>query len=202
LGCAFKPGCDDISASPALALAAELHQLGAYVTCHDPAAMPAAARQHPELTYAPTPAAAVERADLVLHLTDWPDYASSTRPNSSAWSANPISSTAAPPSITTHGKPPDGRTAPLAEDPTQPGSGTRWSAGRRRAANTRPLRQAKPTPMTATWPTAPARRVGDPASTARIFIHNLPQSAPAAAPVRQARFNELSRAVGEDLRDE
>lgn len=74
LGCAFKPGCDDISASPALAVSTELRRLGAHVTCHDPAAMPAAARQHPELAYASTPIAALERADVVLHLTDWPEY--------------------------------------------------------------------------------------------------------------------------------
>jgi UDPglucose 6-dehydrogenase len=73
-GCAFKPGTDDISHSPALAIAAAMRRLGAYVTCHDPAAMPAAANQHPELNYAATAHAALDRADLLLHLTDWLDY--------------------------------------------------------------------------------------------------------------------------------
>lgn len=74
LGAAFKPNSDDIRDSPALEVAARLQELGVQVTVHDPEAIPAARRLHPELTYADTIEEACEGADLVMHLTEWLDY--------------------------------------------------------------------------------------------------------------------------------
>jgi UDPglucose 6-dehydrogenase len=74
LGLAFKPGTDDVRDSPSLDVCARLAQAGAIVTAHDPVAVANAARAHPELRYAASAAEAAEGADLVLHLTEWPDY--------------------------------------------------------------------------------------------------------------------------------
>ncbi|MEU6171305.1 UDP-glucose/GDP-mannose dehydrogenase family protein [Streptantibioticus parmotrematis] len=73
-GAAFKPETDDIRDSPALAVAQKLHDLGATVTVTDPKALDNARKLHPELDYADDPIAAVEDADLLLHLTEWPRF--------------------------------------------------------------------------------------------------------------------------------
>jgi UDPglucose 6-dehydrogenase len=75
LGAAFKPGSDDVRDSPALDVAQILHGLGAEVTVHDPQALENARRARPELKYADTVLDAAAGADLVLLLTDWPEYA-------------------------------------------------------------------------------------------------------------------------------
>ncbi|ARF57644.1 UDP-glucose dehydrogenase family protein [Streptomyces gilvosporeus] len=74
-GAAFKPETDDIRDSPALAVAQQLHDLGATVTVTDPKALDNARKVHPELDYADDPVAAVEDADLLIHLTEWPQFA-------------------------------------------------------------------------------------------------------------------------------
>lgn len=75
LGASFKPGSDDVRDSPALAVARELHARGAVVTVHDPHAQASARAVAPELRYAADPLVACRRADVVLHLTEWPQYA-------------------------------------------------------------------------------------------------------------------------------
>ncbi|MEV6079585.1 UDP-glucose/GDP-mannose dehydrogenase family protein [Streptomyces sp. NPDC052069] len=74
-GAAFKPGTDDIRDSPALAVAQKLHELGATVTVSDPKALDSARKLHPALDYADDPIAAAQDADLLLHLTEWPQFA-------------------------------------------------------------------------------------------------------------------------------
>lgn len=74
LGAAFKPGSDDVRDSPALFVAAALREQGAAVRVHDPEAADNARATHPELTYTLDVDKACEDADLVLHLTDWPEY--------------------------------------------------------------------------------------------------------------------------------
>ncbi|MFE6157384.1 UDP-glucose dehydrogenase family protein [Streptomyces sp. NPDC056486] len=74
LGAAFKPGSDDVRDSPALVVAAALHQQGATVRVHDPEAIDNARGIHPELSYALDIDKTCEDADLVLHLTNWPQY--------------------------------------------------------------------------------------------------------------------------------
>jgi UDPglucose 6-dehydrogenase len=74
LGVAFKPNSDDVRDSPSLAVCDRLAAEGAAVSVHDPVAMPSAAAKRPGLRYAPSVFEAAERADLVLHLTEWSDY--------------------------------------------------------------------------------------------------------------------------------
>ncbi|AEY91097.1 UDP-glucose dehydrogenase family protein [Streptomyces olivaceoviridis] len=74
LGAAFKPGSDDIRDSPALAVAARLRLEGADVTVHDPEAMDNARKAFPSLGYALGLEDALRGADLVLHLTEWPQF--------------------------------------------------------------------------------------------------------------------------------
>ncbi|MEN8654844.1 UDP-glucose/GDP-mannose dehydrogenase family protein [Streptomyces sp. 21So2-11] len=73
-GAAFKPNTDDIRDSPALAVAHKLHELGSTVTVTDPKALDNARKTHPELDYVDDPIAAVQDADLLLHLTEWAQF--------------------------------------------------------------------------------------------------------------------------------
>jgi UDPglucose 6-dehydrogenase len=74
LGVAFKPNSDDVRDSPGLDVCGRLAAEGAIVTVHDPVAMASAARLQPDLRYCPSVTEAVTGADLVLHLTEWPEY--------------------------------------------------------------------------------------------------------------------------------
>ena len=74
LGVAFKPYSDDIRDSPSLDVCSQLAVEGAFVTAHDPAAAGNAARKYPRLRYADSVSEAAHDAELVLHLTEWPDY--------------------------------------------------------------------------------------------------------------------------------
>ncbi|GGZ20980.1 UDP-glucose 6-dehydrogenase [Streptomyces inusitatus] len=73
-GAAFKPETDDIRDSPALAVAQTLHSLGANITVTDPKALDNARKLHPELNHADDPIAAVQGCDLLIHLTEWPQF--------------------------------------------------------------------------------------------------------------------------------
>jgi UDPglucose 6-dehydrogenase len=75
LGAAFKPGTDDVRDSPALNVAAQLQLAGAHVRVYDPQALETAARTFPTLGYATSVEEAVTGADLVLHLTEWDEFA-------------------------------------------------------------------------------------------------------------------------------
>jgi UDPglucose 6-dehydrogenase len=74
LGAAFKPDSDDVRDSPALNIAASLQLAGAQVRVHDPQAIDNARALFPTLDYALDIEKACERADLVLHLTEWGTY--------------------------------------------------------------------------------------------------------------------------------
>lgn len=74
LGAAFKPDSDDVRDSPALAVAAAIHNAGGNVVVHDPKALANAARVYPTLTYVAGVSEALANAELVLHLTEWPEY--------------------------------------------------------------------------------------------------------------------------------
>ena len=74
LGAAFKPGTDDVRDSPALAVAHALQTDGAQVRVHDPEATENARAAHPKLDYALDVKTVCEAADIVLHLTEWPQY--------------------------------------------------------------------------------------------------------------------------------
>ncbi len=75
LGAAFKAGSDDVRDSPALDVARILHGMGAVVTVYDPAAMANARQMCPELRYADSAVAAATGADVVMLLTEWPEFA-------------------------------------------------------------------------------------------------------------------------------
>ena len=74
LGAAFKAGSDDVRDSPALDVAATLQARGARVRVYDPQAGRSARRAQPSLSYADTAEAACRGADLLLVLTDWPEF--------------------------------------------------------------------------------------------------------------------------------
>ncbi|HVQ91906.1 MAG TPA: nucleotide sugar dehydrogenase [Mycobacteriales bacterium] len=74
-GAAFKPGVDDVRDSPALDVAAQLSTAGATVSVYDPAAMNTARREHPELRYSGSAAEAAAGAQVLMHLTAWPQFA-------------------------------------------------------------------------------------------------------------------------------
>ncbi len=74
LGAAFKPLSDDVRDSPALHVAGQLHLQGAEVRVYDPEACNNARAVVPALTYVASAEAALSRADLVLHLTEWPEF--------------------------------------------------------------------------------------------------------------------------------
>jgi len=75
LGAAFKPGSDDVRDSPALDVARILHGMGAEITVYDPAAMDNARAVCPEFSYADSVLSAAAGADIVLLLTEWPEFA-------------------------------------------------------------------------------------------------------------------------------
>ncbi|HET8959840.1 UDP-glucose/GDP-mannose dehydrogenase family protein [Nocardioides sp.] len=74
LGAAFKPLSDDVRDSPALDVARRLHAQGADVRVFDPEAALNARAVAPELTYVASLESALRDADLVLHLTEWPQF--------------------------------------------------------------------------------------------------------------------------------
>jgi len=74
LGLAFKPDSDDVRDSPALDVAVRLNGLGGHVCATDPQAIETARRLHPQLDYAPTLAAAVAEAEVVILVTEWAEY--------------------------------------------------------------------------------------------------------------------------------
>lgn len=74
LGVAFKPGTDDVRDSPSLDVCSRLLREGAIVSAHDPAALPNASLVMPQLHAAHSVVEAVQDAELILHLTEWPDY--------------------------------------------------------------------------------------------------------------------------------
>ncbi|MEO6509574.1 MAG: UDP-glucose/GDP-mannose dehydrogenase family protein [Nocardioides sp.] len=73
-GAAFKPGTDDVRDSPALQIAGQLHLRGAQVTIHDPKAGDTARLEFPTMRYADNPVEACRDADLVMHMTEWPEF--------------------------------------------------------------------------------------------------------------------------------
>lgn len=74
LGAAFKPHSDDVRDSPALAVAEALRLHGFEVRVHDPEALENARKACPWLSYVDALDPALAGTDLVLLLTEWPDY--------------------------------------------------------------------------------------------------------------------------------
>jgi UDPglucose 6-dehydrogenase len=74
LGAAFKPFTDDVRDSPAIDVARRLRHAGADVQVYDPAANRHGKAAAPELEFVDTAEDALRWTDLVLHLTEWPEF--------------------------------------------------------------------------------------------------------------------------------
>lgn len=74
LGLAFKPHSDDVRDSPALDVAVRLLEAGAEVVATDPQAIESARRRAPQLAYAPSVDDALRGAEVVVLLTEWPEF--------------------------------------------------------------------------------------------------------------------------------
>ncbi|HSZ43486.1 MAG TPA: UDP-glucose/GDP-mannose dehydrogenase family protein [Trebonia sp.] len=74
LGIAFKPNSDDIRDSPALAIVRRMHEEEAVVAAYDPIANANAAGQVDGVRFVDSVAEAIDRADIVLHLTEWSEF--------------------------------------------------------------------------------------------------------------------------------
>lgn len=74
LRAAFKPLSDDVRDSRALEVATQPHRRGAARRVYDQEASNNARSVAPQLTYDASVQAALTGADLVLHLTDWPQF--------------------------------------------------------------------------------------------------------------------------------
>jgi UDPglucose 6-dehydrogenase len=74
LGLAFKPHSDDVRDSPALDVAVRLHGLGAKVVATDPEAISNSQRLHPQLAFTKNVADALSEADVVVVVTEWPEF--------------------------------------------------------------------------------------------------------------------------------
>jgi UDPglucose 6-dehydrogenase len=74
LGLAFKPHSDDVRDSPALDVAVRLRGLGADVVATDPKGIETSRALHPQLTYAESIEDTLRDADVVVLVTEWPEY--------------------------------------------------------------------------------------------------------------------------------
>jgi UDPglucose 6-dehydrogenase len=73
LGLAFKPNTDDMRGASSLVLAARLQAEGAHVCAYDPIASNQARQLMPQLNYASSALEAIEGADAIVLVTEWPE---------------------------------------------------------------------------------------------------------------------------------
>jgi UDPglucose 6-dehydrogenase len=92
LGLAFKGGTDDIRESPAISLVRSFLAEGVSVAAYDPAAVENARRSLPNenISFAADPYEAMEDADALVILTDWPEFARLDLKRAKAALATPI----------------------------------------------------------------------------------------------------------------
>ncbi|MDX6585604.1 MAG: UDPglucose 6-dehydrogenase [Solirubrobacterales bacterium] len=74
LGLAFKPDTDDMREASSLVLSARLQGEGATVVAYDPVAEDVASSMLPDVEMADSAAAALEGADAVVLVTEWPEF--------------------------------------------------------------------------------------------------------------------------------
>jgi len=76
LGLAFKPSTDDLRDSPAIDIARDLIERGAWVRAHDPVAMERARQEHPDLgiSFVEEVESLALDADALVLVTEWPVY--------------------------------------------------------------------------------------------------------------------------------
>jgi UDPglucose 6-dehydrogenase len=74
-GLSFKPQTDDMREAPSVVIIEELLAAGAKVQAHDPVAMQEAKQQLGDrVTYAPDPYSALQGADAMVLITEWPEF--------------------------------------------------------------------------------------------------------------------------------
>jgi UDPglucose 6-dehydrogenase len=74
-GLSFKPKTDDMREAPSVVIIEELLAAGAQVQAYDPVAMHEAKHQLGErITYAPDPYSALQGADALVLITEWPEF--------------------------------------------------------------------------------------------------------------------------------
>ena len=74
LGLAFKSNTDDIRYAAGLVILPQLEKHGVKLRAYDPAAMDNAAKEMPDVTYCASVGEALDGADAVLVLTEWPQF--------------------------------------------------------------------------------------------------------------------------------
>jgi UDPglucose 6-dehydrogenase len=74
LGLAFKPNTDDMREASSLVLSARLHADGASVAAYDPVAEDQARKLVSGIEFADSPLDAIEQADAVVLVTEWPEF--------------------------------------------------------------------------------------------------------------------------------
>ena len=74
LGLAFKPFTDDIREASSLIIIKGLISRGAEIRCHDPKAMDNFKKEYPDLNYCASPYECVNDADVIVIVTEWPEY--------------------------------------------------------------------------------------------------------------------------------
>jgi UDPglucose 6-dehydrogenase len=75
LGLAFKPNTDDMREASSLVLSARLNAAGANVRVYDPVAEDEARKLIRGVQFCPTAMDAIEGADAVVLVTEWPEFA-------------------------------------------------------------------------------------------------------------------------------
>jgi UDPglucose 6-dehydrogenase len=90
LGLAFKPNTDDMREASSVVLAARLQGEGALVRAYDPVAEDAARGLMPGVRMCDTAINAVEGADAVVIVTEWPEFADMDLDQVRARMANPV----------------------------------------------------------------------------------------------------------------
>lgn len=73
-GASFKANTDDIRYSPACIVMQKLIDLGANVSCYDPAAMNNASKQLPMVEFCQNPYLAINQADGIIIMTEWDEF--------------------------------------------------------------------------------------------------------------------------------
>ena len=74
LGLAFKPNTDDMREASSLVLSARLNAAGAHVRAYDPVAESEARKLIGGVAFKPSASEAVEGADAVVLVTEWPEF--------------------------------------------------------------------------------------------------------------------------------
>jgi len=92
LGLSFKPNTDDLRDAPSLLIADKLIRMGARVKAFDPVAVDVCRTHHPDLHihYAEDAMSALDNADALVLITEWPEFASLDLAAAAARMAQPI----------------------------------------------------------------------------------------------------------------